>query len=116
MHKLFNAFLVLGVLISGFLLYSLEYATRSLERKIASAERQIKESKEGIKLLNAEWASLSRPERLQRLAEEHLHLETIKAEQIVRLDDLGGKVPPEPIMKLEALDKDPIGDILKKIQ
>lgn len=116
MHKLFNAVLVLAVLVSGFLLYSLEHSTRGLEREIAGIQRQILDSKENIKLLSAEWSSLSRPDRLQRLAEQHLHLETIKAQQVVKFEELGLKVPPEPIIKLEAMDKDPIGDILKKMQ
>lgn len=116
MHKLFNAVLVLAVLISGFLLYSLEHATRGLERQIAGLERRISDSKENIKLLSAEWSSLTRPDRLQRLAEDHLHLQSIKAQQMVGSNDIGQLVPPEPIIKLEAQDKDPIGDILKKMQ
>ena len=116
MHKLFNAILVIAVLVSGFMLYSLEHATRRLERDIGKLERQISDSHEGIKLLGAEWSSLTRPDRLQRLAAEHLKLRTIKAQQIVNLDELGQKVPPEPIVKLEARDQDPIGDILEKMQ
>lgn len=116
MHKLLNAILVIAVLISGFMLYSLEHATRRLERDIARLERQISGSHESIKLLGAEWSSLTRPDRLQRLAAEHLKLQTTKAQQIVKLDELGQKVPPEPIVKLEARDQDPIGDILEKMQ
>ena len=116
MFKLFNAILVLTVLISGFALYSLEHSTRGAERQIARLKRGIADEKESIKLLNAEWASLTRPERLQRLAREHLGLSTVTASQIVRLEELGQKVPAEPIIKLEAEGKDPIGDILKKMQ
>ncbi len=116
MHKLFNALLVVAVLISGFMLYSLEHATRGLEREIAGLRGQISDSKENIKLLSAEWSSLTRPDRIQRLAEQHLQLETIKAQQLVGLGELGQRVPPEPIIKLEAQDKDPIGDILKMMQ
>ncbi len=116
MHKLFNALLVIAVLVSGFLLYSLEHATRGLERDIAKLERQISGSQENTKLLGAEWSSLTRPDRLQRLAADHLELQTIKAQQIVKFDELGQKVPPEPIVKLEAHDQDPIGDILQKMQ
>ena len=116
MHKLFNAILVLTVLISGFLLYSLEHATRGLERDIATIQQRISGTKEEIKLLKAEWSSLIRPDRLQRLAETHLKLQTLKAQQIVKLGELGQRVPPEPIVKLEAQDRDPIGDILQKIQ
>ncbi len=116
MHKLFNAILVVGVLVAGFLLYSLEHATRGLERDIANIEKQIAVSYEGIKLLRAEWSSLTRPDRLQRLAAQHLQLQTLKAPQIVKAEELGQKVPPEPIVKLEAHDQDPIGDILETMR
>lgn len=116
MHKLFNAILVLTVLVSGFILYSLEHSTRGYERRIAVLEREINDSKETIKLLGAEWSSLTRPERLEQLARDHLNLQTLAAQQIVKLEELGQKVPPEPIIKLEAKDKDPIGDILQKMQ
>ncbi len=116
MHKLFNGILVVSVLVAGFLLYSLEHATRGLERDIAKIEKQIAASHEGIKLLRAEWSSLTRPDRLQRLAAEHLNLHTLKAQQIVKIGELGQKVPPEPIIKLEAHDQDPIGDILEKMR
>ena len=39
MHKFLNFILVLTVLISGFVLYSLEHRTRGLERDIVRAER-----------------------------------------------------------------------------
>lgn len=116
MHKLFNAVLVLTVLVSGFVLYSLEHATRSEERRIARLKASISESEEAIKLLNAEWSSLTRPDRLQKLAEQHLGLKTIEASQIVPIEELGGRVPAEPIIKLEAQGSDPIGAILEKMQ
>jgi len=116
MHKLFNAVLVVAVLVSGFLLYSLEHATRGLERDIVRLEESIAASHEEIKLLNAEWSSLTRPDRLQRLATEHLKLQTLKVQQIVKIEELGQRVPPEPIIKLEAHDQDPIGDVLLRMQ
>lgn len=116
MHKLFNAVLVLAVLVSGFFLYSLEHATRGMEREIAATRARISGARENMKLLSAEWSSLTRPDRLQRLAAQHLKLQTLQARQIVRFDELGQRVPPEPIIKLEEQDKDPIGDILGKMQ
>ena len=73
MHKFLNAILVLAVLVSGFVLYSLEHATRGTgarDRRVSSA--RLREERESIKLLNAEWSSLTRPDRLQALANEHL--------------------------------------------
>ena len=116
MHKFLNFILVLTVLISGFVLYSLEHRTRGLERDIVRAERGIDAEIESMRFLNAEWSSLTRPDRLKKLAEQHLGLTTLKAQQIVTLSELGQKVPAEPIVKLEAQGADPIGAIIDKMQ
>ncbi len=116
MFKLFNAFLVCVVLGAAFFLYSLEHTTRGIERDMAKIDRQITDEKERIKLLNAEWASLARPERIQKIAEEDLHLENIKAQQYVPLAEIGSRVPQTPPIKLEAQNADPIGQMLEKLQ
>ncbi|MFM8748381.1 MAG: hypothetical protein ACKOED_17220 [Aestuariivirga sp.] len=114
MHKFLNFILVVTLLVSGFVLYSLEHTARGLERDIASHRRGIAEEIETTRLLNAEWSSLTRPDRLRALAEQHLGLSTLKAWQIVRLNEIGQKVPPEPFIKLEAQGSDPIGAIIEK--
>lgn len=116
MHKLLNFILVGTVLISGFVLYSLEHTTRGLERQVAQIDRGIAAEIESTRFLNAEWSSLTRPDRLRRLAEEHLGLTTLEARQVVKIGELGQKVPAEPIIKLEANGSDPIGAIIDKMQ
>ena len=116
MHKFLNAILVVTVLISGFILYSLEHTTRDLERRVVRFERGIDEEIESTKFLNAEWSSLTRPDRLKRLAEQHLGLTTLQAKQIVKIEEIGSKVPAEPLIKLEADGSDPIGAIIDKMQ
>ena len=54
--------------------------------------------------------------RLRRLAEEHLGLTTMEPRQVVTLDELGRKVPAEPIVQLEAAGSDPIGAIIDKMR
>lgn len=116
MIKFANAILVACVLGGGFLLYSLEHETRGLEREIAKTQKAIADEREQTKMLNAEWASLTRPDRLQKIAEEDLKLQTITASQIVTLEQLPSKVPDQPVVKLEAQNSDPIGAILEKMQ
>jgi cell division protein FtsL len=116
MHKFLNAILVVAVLISGFALYSLEHKTRGLERQASKLKRGIDSEVENMRFLSAEWSSLTRPDRLKRLAEQHLGLTTLQAKQIVTLDELGSKLPAEPIVKLEAQGSDPIGAIIDKMQ
>lgn len=116
MHKFLNALLVVTALVSGFVLYSLEHKTRGLERQIAKIERGIDAEIENTRFLNAEWSSLTRPDRLRQLAEQHLGLETLQSSQIVKLEELGARVPAEPQVKLEADGSDPIGAIIDKMQ
>lgn len=116
MHKLLNSILVMTVLVSGFILYSLEHTTRGLERQIARIERGIGEEIESTRFLNAEWSSLTRPDRLRTLALQHLGLKTMQAQQIVKLEELGQRVPAEPIVNLQAEGSDPIGAIIDKMQ
>lgn len=116
MHKFLNTVLVVAALVSGFVLYSLEHTTRGLEREIARLERAIARDEEDIKFLNAEWSSLTRPDRLKALATQYLGLQTLRAEQIVTPAELAARVPAEPVIKLEADGHDPIGAIIDKMQ
>ncbi|WP_119392575.1 cell division protein FtsL [Taklimakanibacter lacteus] len=114
--RTFNACLVLAVLCAAYVLYSLEHSIRGVERQIARSQGAIANEKETIGLLGAEWSSLIRPERLQRLAEQHLTLKRISPDQFVRIDELAARVPAEPPVKLEEAGKDAIGDILKAME
>jgi cell division protein FtsL len=116
MLRAFNACLVLAVLASAYVLYSLEHSIRGMERQIARTDAAIANEKEMIGLLNAEWSSLVRPERLQRLAEQHLKLKRISPDQFVKINELAARIPAEPPVKLEEEGKDAIGDILKAME
>ena len=116
MFRLLNIMLVLCVLGAGFVIYSIEHATRTAERRIARVESGITDAREGNKLLKAEWSNLTRPERVQKLAEQHLKLKPMKPDQLVSATDLAKLIPDEPQAQLSDGDHDPIADILKKME
>ncbi len=116
MLKFINTCLVAAVLASAFILYSLEHQTRTAERDIGKLGNAIKDERESIKLLEAEWSNLTRPERLQSLADAHLHMKPVTQLQMVEEGEIAARVPVEPIMKLEEDGKDTIGDILKAME
>ena len=113
MLKVFNAMLVVGLVISAFVLYSLEHSLRKQERHIASLKREIRTEKENIKLLRAEWSFLIQPVRLERLAEEHLNLRQVRPYQLVRREELLGLMPMRPVVEPSTNSVDPIGNMLK---
>lgn len=115
MLKFANFTLVLVTLATASTLYNLEHTTRAQERSIAKANAEMVDNFEAIKLLKAEWSSLTRPERIQQLAEQHLGMKRIEPDQIItaaelptRLQALAKAATPE--------GKQTIDDILKKMQ
>ncbi len=70
-------------------LYELSYEMQTMERRLDDLNRQLAADQEEIRVLGAEWAYLTRPETLQRLAARHLDLAPIGPSQVVaRLTDL----------------------------
>src|SRR5205814_6655316 len=106
MLRFFNACLVLTALVSAFILYSLEHSTRRTEREMATLQSEIAQERETMILLKAEWSNLTRPERLQKLAEQYLGLRKFTADQFIGERDLAARVPAEPQVKLEQKGKD----------
>ena len=68
--------------------YGLKNRVQLLEKELSATERMIQAERIDIKRLKAEWATLSRPERLARLAEQHLGLEAATPTQIVSFADV----------------------------
>lgn len=83
MIKIFAAFAILTVMISTASVYNLKQATYDLEEKKRDISAHILKDREAIKVLKAEMAYLSRPERLERLSRRHLVLDVTQNDQLV---------------------------------
>ena len=116
MLKVVNALLVVMLVVSAFVLYSLEHALRKHERQIASLKREIVQEGENIKLLKAEWSYLIQPARLERLAAEHLQLQQAKPYQLAKGEELSELVPARPVVQASEGEADLIGNMLKALQ
>jgi cell division protein FtsL len=115
MFRLINALLVAGLLISAYFIYRLEHATRSGEREIARLEAMISGEEESFKLLTAEWSLLTRPDRIQHLAQKHLNLKVISPLQVIKDTDIPLRLPGEPVIAPGTPGTDPIGAVLREL-
>ncbi|MGI9508505.1 MAG: cell division protein FtsL [Geminicoccaceae bacterium] len=68
--------------------YGLKNRVQMLEKDLVKVEREIEKKRIDIKRLRAEWATLSRPDRLARLSETHLKLIPAEPRQIVGIADV----------------------------
>ena len=79
------------ILISGIFIYEIKNLIILKEKKILSLEKEINLSKDNIKLLKAEFAYLSRPERIEQIALNLLSMKKILPIDIWDIKDLSIK-------------------------
>tara|TARA_B100002052_G_scaffold237975_1_gene221692 strand:- start:164 stop:460 length:297 start_codon:yes stop_codon:yes gene_type:complete len=76
------------ILISGIFIYEIKNLIILKEKRILSLEQQINITKDKIKLFNAEFSYLSRPERIEQVALNLLGMKKILPIDIWDIRDL----------------------------
>ena len=108
---------IIHLLVIGALVFAAAYVYRIKMESTARVERvlrlnaEIREQRDAIAALCAEWAKLDAPLRLQGLAERHLGLKPLTASQHDALKNL----PERPPSFFRKGDPDPIGAMLQAI-
>ena len=99
-------FLLIGTLIGstfalGLWAYKINYDSRAADQRVKELEKSILLAKKQLKILNAEWAHLNRPERLRKLVEYYfleLRLNPINPDDFIAFSEIymgqtSGNVP-----------------------
>ena len=108
---------VIHLLVIAALVFAAAYVYRIKMESTARTERvlrlhvEIREQRDAIARLRAEWARLDAPLRLQGLADRHLPLKPLTATQYDSLKNL----PERPPRFFKPGDPDPIGAMLETI-
>lgn len=58
--------------ITGALVYKVQYDIKKLEDEISVLDKKIKKNKYALKVLNAEWNYLTTPNKIEKLVKKHL--------------------------------------------
>lgn len=116
MLRIFNLVLVVGVLVLGFVIFSLEHRMRAGERAISRIQQEISAEREGIRLLKAEWGFLTRPQRIERLAREHAGMQPSQPWQWLTEAEIPARVPERPAPNPAESPDDPLAEMLKVLQ
>ena len=108
---------LLHLFVIGMLVFAAAYVYRikmeSTERteRVLRLRAEIREQRDAIAVLRAEWAKLDAPLRLQGLAERHLPLKPLSATQYDSLKNL----PERPPSLVKPDEGDPIGAMIHTI-
>jgi len=105
--------LVIGALIfAAAYVYRIKMESTDRTERVLRLRAQIREERDAIATLQAEWAKLDSPLRLQGLAERHLPLKPLNANQYDTLKNL----PDRPPSLVKPGEPDPIGALVQTIE
>jgi hypothetical protein len=77
-----------GLTLAALGLYLVKYSVQDVQREVVSMRSQLVSERDNIHLLNAEWAYLNRPDRLEQLAAAHEDVQALSSVQIIDVQRL----------------------------
>jgi len=80
-------------------LYHVKYSVDRMERQGLSLKAKIADEHAAIRILDAEWSSLNRPERLQKLSSRYLELAPVEVVQVVSF----AQIPEKPSEQVDEI-------------
>ena len=105
--------LVIAMLVfAAAYVYRIKMESTSRTERVLRLNAEVREQRDAIAALRAEWAKLDAPLRLQGLAERHLTLKPITATQFDQLKNL----PDRPPRLVKPGEPDPIGAMINTIE
>lgn len=104
--------LVIGILVfAAAHVYRIKMESTVRTERVLRLHAEVREQRDAIAVLRSDWAKLDAPMRLQGLAERHLNLKPIVANQFDNLKNL----PERPQTLVPPGETDPIGAMIEII-
>ena len=100
MWRFLNVVAICALVGSSVYVYSVKYRTIWSSEQIVTMRHQIQRERDALALLRAEYAYLTRPERIQTLSSRQLDMQPLALDQIVKATDL-----PEPAPKVDSIGR-----------
>jgi cell division protein FtsL len=110
--RMIHLFVIGGLVFAAAYVYRIKMESTERTERVLRLHAEIREQRDAIAALRAEWAKLDAPLRLQGLAERHLALKPLNATQYDSLKNLPERPSPNGI-KLD--NADPIGMMIDTI-
>jgi hypothetical protein len=104
--RLLNILVIGALIVAASYVYKIKFDSTLQAERVAKVRGELRNERNAIAVLRAQWAKLDSPGRIQGLADRHLALRRIEPKQFDSLDRLPERpAPPAPVA-------DPIGATL----
>ncbi|MBV9078392.1 MAG: hypothetical protein JO048_13010 [Methylobacteriaceae bacterium] len=109
MMRFVHALAITGLLGSAAYAYSIKYDTLYFSEEVVKLKAKLRRERDAIAVSKAEWVLMTRPDRLQKIADQTLQLQPIAIGQLARVSDLPDRPTKQDEIgrKLEALGLEP---------
>lgn len=107
MLRLVHLAVIAGLITAAAYVYKIKFDSTVQAERVAKVQRQIRQERDAIALLRAEWAKLDNPMRVEALSKRHLDLRPVAATQFGDFSKLPTRppqiVPPDSADAIAAL-------------
>lgn len=109
--RVLHILVIAALIFAASAVYKIKFDSTLQAERVAKLRNEIRNERNAIALLRAQWARLESPARIQGLAERHLALRPILSTQFDNFDRL-----PERPPVLPAPPADPIGAMIAPLE
>ena len=109
--RIIHLLVIAALVFAAAYVYQIKMDSTARTERVLRLHAEIREQRDAIAVLRAEWTKLDAPLRLQGLAERHLPLKPLNANQYDSLKNL----PERPPNFVKPGDPDPIGAMIQTI-
>ena len=109
--RIVHLLVIAALVFAAAYVYRIKMDSTSRTERVLRLHAEIREQRDAIAVLRSEWSKLDAPLRLQGLAERHLALKPLNANQYDALKNL----PERPSNFVKPGDPDPIGAMIETI-
>ena len=109
--RIIHLFVIAALVFAATYVYRIKLDSTARTERVLRLHAEIREQRDAIAALRAEWSKLDAPLRLQGLAERHLPLKPLTAAQYDSLKNL----PERPPSFVRPGDPDPIGAMIETV-
>jgi hypothetical protein len=88
MIRLLHLLAIVGLIGSAAYAYQIKYETLYQGEQVMKLQSQLRQERDAVAVLRAEWQLMTRPDRMQAAVDKHLDLEPMGVQHLARYSEL----------------------------
>ena len=109
--RLLNIMVIGALVLAASFVYKIKFDSTLQTERAANLRNELRQERDAIAILRAEWAKLDAPRRIQALSSRHMTLRPIEPAQFDAFD----RLPERPPSIVRSKNSDPVGAMIEDV-